>query len=243
MTKNKMIKRLDWIDPKNPEQASWICTYLKAKNWGSYKEDIEGFIDPVGEFLRAAYELPENADTREGLRNMKAAWKQWEKREKNRTSKKISEGAYSISLTARKELEKLARHKKSSFSKVIEDLLVNAEGIERVQRELKKQLKKGERFGHVNVDFLSTIFSDDVVKEQAKLLTQELETQKKKQEKEHKDKQKKALATIKEKAQKISSLENEIKELKGQLLELTNKNKHLENAAKEAQDDLHGNHL
>ncbi|WDZ73202.1 hypothetical protein PWW31_06355 [Vibrio harveyi] len=53
-----------------------------------------------------------------------------------------------------------------------------------------------------------------MVKEQAKLLTQELETQKKKQEKEHKDKQKKALATIKEKAQKISSLENEIKELK-----------------------------
>lgn len=236
MTNSKMIKRLDWIDPKNQEQASWICTYLKAKNLGSDKADIEGFIDPVGEFIKAASEFPENADTRELMRNMKAAWKLWEKREKNRTSKKFSEGAYSISLAARKELEKLARQKKSSFSQVIEDLLVNAEGIERVQRELKRQLKKGERFGHVNVDFLSTIFSDDVVKEQAKLLTQELETQKKKQEKELKDKQKKALETIREKAQKISSLENEVEELKAQLLKLTDKNKQLENTAKKAQD-------
>jgi|GEM_PF-4112425 len=242
MTKSKMIKRLDWIDPKNPEQASWICTYLKARNLGSDKADIEGFIDPVGEFIKAASEFPENAYTRELMRNMKAAWKQWEKREKNRTSKKISEGAYTISLAARKELEKLAKQKKTSFSKVIESLLMSAKDIEKLQRELKKELDKDKRLRRFNIDFFSTIFSDDTVKEQVKLLTQELEIQKTKQEKEHKEKLEKAMKTIKEKAQKISSLENELEELKDQILELTNKNKQLDNTAKEAQDELYENH-
>ncbi|WP_447471753.1 hypothetical protein [Vibrio harveyi] len=207
MTKSKMIKRLDWIDPKNPEQASWICTYLKARNLGSDKADIEGFIDPVGEFIKAASEFPENAYTRELMRNMKAAWKQWEKREKNRTSKKISEGAYTISLAARKELEKLAKQKKTSFSKVIESLLMSAKDIEKLQRELKKELDKDKRLRRYNIDFFSTILSDDAVTEQAKLLTQELETK--------------------------------VEDLKVQLSELTDKNKQLENAVKEAQDELH----
>ncbi|PJC87701.1 hypothetical protein CSW98_00810 [Vibrio sp. HA2012] len=209
---SKMIKRLDWIDPSNKEQVNWICSYLKAKNWTD-GGDIDQLVDLIGEFREYALKLPETADTREALRNMKAAWKQWAKRESNRRSKEFAEGAYTISLEAREELNKLAMQNGCSLSQVIETLLINAAEIDHLQKELQTEVKraKDKRLHRFNSDFLSTFFSSTPIQEQVKLLTQNIENQKADEEKKHQEQMEKSLNAIKDKAEKIISLETEVK--------------------------------
>lgn len=129
----------------------------------------------VQAFLECAYCWPENASTREICRNLKAAWKSWDKRDKNKDKKSFIEGSYTISVNARKELERLATsNTKKSLSSVIDTLLLDAVSIKALQKQLSKRVNETNYKIRLNSDFFSTFFSDDKVNDQAIIITQML---------------------------------------------------------------------
>jgi hypothetical protein len=187
----KMVKRLDWItseDEKQSEQErklNWLCHHLtnnKLNNEISFineKTASNNFdtslIYFIELFLNEANYWSESADTREDCRNLKAAWKAWDKRDKNKNKQSFVEGSYTISVKARKELESLANGKpRKSFSSVIETLLLDATSIKLLQQQLKKNTKNTSHGIRLTYDFLSSFFSDEKVHDQASAINQVL---------------------------------------------------------------------
>ncbi|HBH7893875.1 hypothetical protein P3531_21510 [Vibrio parahaemolyticus] len=183
---SKMKKRLEWIDKNDALMAQWLVGYISQHEWifplNSGNETPSDYID---RFLKNAHSWEENAQTREQCRNMKSAWKSWKKREDNRKNATIAEGSYTISITARKELERLAKRHNCSFSKVIESLLLNAKEIEHLQKAIKKPLEKANHGYRVNTDFLATFFTDDKAHQQAEIITQSLRQEIENNKKQH----------------------------------------------------------
>ena len=150
----KMKKRLEWIDKSDDVMIQWLLNYAQQHRWiypNDRKRDTPS--QRLERFLKSAHGWEEHAETREQCRNMKSAWKSWKKREDNRNSHAFSEGNYTISMAARKELERLAKRNNCSFSQVIDTLLKNAKELERLQRTLNKELE--------DTDVLATFFTDD----------------------------------------------------------------------------------
>ncbi|EGR2323858.1 hypothetical protein D0267_14275 [Vibrio alginolyticus] len=172
---SKMEKRLSWITPQDPRQAEWLRGYISQKGWYSHISSHVWARDYVNSFLAEAMTWSENADTREQCRNLKAAWQSWDKRDKNKRTQKFSEGSYTISSAARNQLERLAKDGNSSFSGVIEELLLNAQEIKHLQKQLTRVLKEKDYNRSVNCNFLSTFFADDMLMAKAALVTQQLE--------------------------------------------------------------------
>ncbi|EPA0532317.1 hypothetical protein ACQZND_003783 [Vibrio alginolyticus] len=172
---SKMEKRLSWITPQDPRQAEWLRGYISQKGWYSHISSHVWARDYVNSFLAEAMTWSENADTREQCRNLKAAWQSWDKRDKNKRTQKFSEGSYTISSAARNQLERLAKDGNSSFSGVIEELLLNAQEIKHFQKQLTRVLKEKDYNRSVNCNFLSTFFADDMLMAKAALVTQQLE--------------------------------------------------------------------
>lgn len=182
----KMKKRLEWIDKNDELLTLWLVGYIPQHNWAlPFNSDKQSRIEYVDQFIERAHCWEESAQTREQCRNMKSAWKSWKKREDNRNNKTIAEGNYTISMTARKELEQLAKRHNCSFSKVIENLLLNAKEIEHLQKEINKNLKKANHGYRVNADFLATFFADDKAHQQAEIMTQALKQEIENNKKQH----------------------------------------------------------
>lgn len=221
----KMDKRLKWFNTSDDRQTTWLVTHLSKNNlpWGcSTPQNIDKDgqqktnIEYASEFIEQAQFWPETADTREGCKNLKAAWKAWDKRDRNKDNPTFVEGSYSISVLARKELERLAKSETddNSFSTVIDTLLLNAKEVKHLQKQLNIKLKDANYGMLVNTNFLSTFFSDDKSIEQAIILTQEFEQKIKTQEQEHKSK---LQESIKNNDEKTNLLNEDIKQLKKQI--------------------------
>lgn len=157
-----MQKRLNWINPTDQKQAEWLVKYL-AKKLGN-TESINGSNLPpqqsVEEFLLIATNWPEDSSSRERCRNLKAAWNSWKKRKQ--TKNKVVEGTYTISLTARKELERLAKREKCSLSHVIETTLLNAKNIERQTKELQRIIENARLGTAIDTNYIRILFNKDV---------------------------------------------------------------------------------
>ncbi|WP_146159024.1 hypothetical protein [Vibrio mediterranei] len=173
---SKMKKRLEWIDKNDALMIQWLVGYISQHEWiFPFKSGNETPSDYIDRFLKNAHSWEENAQTREQCRNMKSAWKSWKKREDNRKNATIAEGSYTISIAARKELERLAKQQNCSFSQVIDTLLVKAKDIEHLQKAIKKPLEEANYGYRVNTQFLSTFFRDDAAHQQAVVMTQMLQ--------------------------------------------------------------------
>ncbi|MDG2632482.1 hypothetical protein P7M35_21820 [Vibrio parahaemolyticus] len=181
-----MKKRLEWIDKNDELLTLWLVGYIQQHGWEpKFNSDSESTTNYLAQFIEKAHYWEESAQTREQCRNMKSAWKSWKKREDNRNNKTIAEGNYTISMTARKELEQLAKRHNCSFSKVIENLLLNAKEIEHLQKEINKPLKKANHSYRVNTNFLATFFADDKAHQQAEIMTQALKQEIENNKKQH----------------------------------------------------------
>lgn len=131
----KILKRLDWLKPKDKIQEKWLHDYLLKKrntsrrqlssfqlrsNWE--KEELQN-IERFKDFMSEKHDDPE---LREICRNLKAAWSAWSARERNRENQEYVEGNYKISIEARKQLEVLSEQYEKSYSQVIESLLLES---------------------------------------------------------------------------------------------------------------------
>lgn len=170
---SKMKKRLSWINPTDQKQAEWLAKYL-AKKLGNTKSINGSYLTPqqsVEEFLLIATSWPEDSSSRERCRNLKAAWNSWKKRKQ--TKNKVVEGTYTISLTARKELERLAKREKCSLSHVIETTLLNAKNIERQTKELQRILENARLETAIDTNYIRMLFNKDVFIKQLDSLLQQ----------------------------------------------------------------------
>lgn len=181
---NKMVKRLKWLTPGEDRQSTWLAKHLINN---PLKSGIPTLKTPppfscynstnnfTKIFLECAYCWPETSNTREICKNLKAAWKSWDKRNKNEKNPTFHESSYSISIKARAELERLAKGKtKKSLSSVIDTLLLDAVSIKTLQKQLNKVIKGANCGVRLHYDFFSTFFSDDKVNEQAAIINQKL---------------------------------------------------------------------
>ncbi|MDW2202514.1 hypothetical protein R7007_12670 [Vibrio sp. 1636] len=168
-----MKKRLSWINPTDQKQAEWLAKYI-AKKQGNTKS-INGSYRPpqqsVEEFLLIATSWPEDSSSREQCRNLKAAWNSWKKRKQ--TKNKVVEGTYTISITARKELERLAKREKCSLSHVVETTLLNAKNIERQTKELQRIIENERLETAIDTNYIRMLFNKDVFIKQLDSLLQQ----------------------------------------------------------------------
>lgn len=210
----KIEKRLKWLDTTNSELIVRVAKYITdnpfhfANNKTTSSVRLNHSLGEIVElFVKDASQHEDDAYLREYCRNMKAAWLSWDKRNKNAKSPKFHESSYSISTKARAELERLANGRtKRSLSSVIDTLLIDAISIKKLQKELSKVANSSYGI-RLNYDFFSTFFSDEKVREQAKLTTQTL--------KQEFDLKKEELISEKNKLNnKIASLKDEIAKLK-----------------------------
>ncbi|MCA2454541.1 MULTISPECIES: hypothetical protein [Vibrio] len=159
---SKMKKRLSWINPTDQKQAEWLAKYI-AKKQGNTKSINGSYLLPqqsVEEFLLIATSWPEDSSSRERCRNLKAAWNSWKKRKQ--TKNKVVEGTYTISITARKELERLAKREKCSLSHVVETTLLNAKNIERQTKELQRIIENARPGTRIDTNYICMLFNKDV---------------------------------------------------------------------------------
>lgn len=176
----KMTKRLSWIDAQDSKQASFLSNYLSRHDnfWIS-----KSFVDVrmhsaeevVKKFLDLADTWEENAENRELCRNMKSAWKTWERRQKNKNTK--SENSYTISKEARNKLEKLSRQNNVTMSTTVERLIMQAEEIQNLQKQLHNLLKNcslGKYGIRSFTEVLLTLLAEDPSKAQNDLLRKQI---------------------------------------------------------------------
>ncbi|MEZ8067843.1 hypothetical protein [Vibrio sp. FF145] len=203
----KMKKRLEWINKNDELMRSWLVDYIQQHDWKppfNSKEETE--LDYIKQFLNDARFCAETAQTREECRNMKSAWNRWEKRYNNRKSKTIVEGNYTISMVARKELERLAKQQTCSFSKVLDTLLRNAKEMESLQKKLEKHLQEENDGLRMDTAFLATFFDTDFPHQQAQIMTQDLRKEMETDKKQYQEELRELKKELKEKQTKIAEL-------------------------------------
>ncbi|EJG1709587.1 hypothetical protein CDB79_RS19435 [Vibrio parahaemolyticus] len=81
---------------------------------------------------------------------------------RKQTKNKVVESTYTISITARKELERLAKREKFSLSHVIETTLLNAKNIERQTKELQRIVENARPGTVIDTNYIRMLFNKDV---------------------------------------------------------------------------------
>ncbi len=235
---SKMRKRLSWIAIENAEQAEWLRAYISQKGWCSNLSTVGWPQKYVISFLDEAMKWDESAETRERCRNLKAAWQTWKKRHKNKQTPKFSEGSYNICIAARNQLEKLSKKNNANFSKVIEQLLLNAQEIEHLQRQLTRVLKEKEYGINIDSGFLASFFADDALAAKAQLVAQQLENKNYYDRKETAEKLTKARVSIREKSAELRKVKSKMKNLQEETDALKAESQHFQDLAQKAKKEL-----
>ncbi|EJY4612592.1 hypothetical protein OGF91_003741 [Vibrio vulnificus] len=204
----KMKKRLEWINVNDELLGQWLVGYIQLHKWAyPFKEGEETEHEYVKRFLEKALCWAETAQTREECRNMKSAWNGWKKRYENRMSKTVAEGSYTISMIARKELERIASLQGCSFSKVLDTLLRNAKEMDLLQKKLDRYLKEKNSGQRMDTAFLTSFFDSDVPHRQAQIMTQELRNNMKADKKQYQE--------------ELRALKKELEQSQAKIAELT----------------------
>ncbi|HDY7424029.1 TPA: hypothetical protein RQJ46_004654 [Vibrio vulnificus] len=123
----RMEKKLSWIDQADSDQIKYLANYLSKCDW--FDNTLSSFSPEanVRTFIENALAWnPDDKTIKNRCHRLKAAWSRWSQRKINKDDPKVAEGAYTISKQAKKELERLAKKEKCSFSQVIEGLLIQS---------------------------------------------------------------------------------------------------------------------
>ncbi|SGZ08022.1 Putative uncharacterized protein [Moritella viscosa] len=135
-TLKSLKDRLSWI--KNTEkQATWLHNYLSKQGWFEGSTYAYMFNEQGTEFLTSIkYEWSKKRNTaieRERISKARSAWNSYTKKSKNQT--------YSLSLEAKNKINQLATRKDITRSKVIEELVMQADSLDKLEGKIRKLLK------------------------------------------------------------------------------------------------------
>lgn len=114
----KKIPGLDWLDEKNEEQLRWAIKYLREKGIV-----LRSTVQVFRSLLSVGKDLELTSDGREILSSMKNAWRQKNSRAPTNGKKATS---FTLKLTTKKTLVRLARAQNVSATAFIETLIENA---------------------------------------------------------------------------------------------------------------------
>lgn len=129
-------ERLKWIT-LSERQATWLKSYLHNRDW--FKDSIyDDIFDSQGveflELIKNAWgSLRNTAEERERINKARSAWNSYSKKSKNQT--------YSLPPEATKKVNKLAKEQDITRSKVIVELIMQADLIDKLEGKIRKLLK------------------------------------------------------------------------------------------------------
>lgn len=186
MANEKSIEmRLTWLKPKNIKMAQWLVAYSKTHPW------VQEYASPRGiglvemtrddeifcfDFIRNWSNKSTITDTdKHRINLLRSAWSSHSKTGKNVT--------LSLSKEAQSSLTSLSKKWRISKTQVVNELLLEASNLGKIQNELKRLLRsqlEPERFNQ-NIDFLNAILNhskltnelNDLKEENRRLLLQQ----------------------------------------------------------------------
>jgi hypothetical protein len=135
-TLKSLKDRLSWI--KNTEkQATWLHNYLSKQGWFEDSTYDAAFKEQGTEFLTSIKnEWSDKRNTaieRERISKARSAWNSYAKKSKNQT--------YSLSPEAKNKVNQLAKKNNITRSKVIEELIMQADSLNTLEGKIRKLLK------------------------------------------------------------------------------------------------------
>ncbi|MUK27557.1 hypothetical protein [Aliivibrio fischeri] len=185
MANEKSIEmRLSWLKPKNKKMAQWLVAYSKTHPW------VQEYANPRGiglvEMTRDdeifCFDLIRNWSNKSTITDtdkhrinlLRSAWSSYSKTGKNVT--------LSLSKEAQSSLTSLSKKWRISKTQVVNELLLEASNLGKIQHKLKTLLKSQpdpERFNQ-NIDTLNAILNhskltnelNDLKEENRRLLLQ-----------------------------------------------------------------------
>ena len=139
---------LEWLDPENGTQRQWALDYLWAKGFQVFdKENRAGspmLFARHGEMLELGAKIERRNDGREIFQDMKAAWRQKDRRDSAK-GKKVC--AFTLNTSAKTNLSEMAEDQGRSATALLESLITKAykAHIRKRQTQQSKQVPRAAR--------------------------------------------------------------------------------------------------
>ena len=112
-------KMLKWLNPLDGEQQRWVRDYLTEK--GAISEiSLTSLVDGVAEWCQSLRDTPANELL---IRNMTAAWRQKQYRDRQIKKKSYS---FILDTALKSQFDRLARRQRKTISGMLEDLIKQA---------------------------------------------------------------------------------------------------------------------
>lgn len=135
-TLKSLKDRLGWIS-NTSKQAIWLYNYLMKQGWFESSRYNDIFNKQGGEFLtliKSEWSHRCNtAEERERINKARSAWNSHSKKSKNQT--------YSLSSEAKKKVEQFAKKNDITRSRVIEELIMQADSLNKLEAKIRKLLR------------------------------------------------------------------------------------------------------
>lgn len=113
-------KMLKWLNPLDGEQHRWVRDYLTEKGAISEISLTSLAVDGVAEWCQSLRDTPANELL---IRNMTAAWRQKQYRDRQIKKKSYS---FILDTALKSQFDRLARRQKKTISEMLEDLIKQA---------------------------------------------------------------------------------------------------------------------
>lgn len=113
-------KMLKWLNPLDGEQQRWVRDYLTEKGAISEISLSSLLADGVAEWCQSLRDKPANELL---IRNMTAAWRQKQYRDRQTKKKSYS---FILDTALKSQFDRLARRQKKTISGMLEDLIKQA---------------------------------------------------------------------------------------------------------------------
>lgn len=139
---------LEWLDPENGTQRQWALDYLWAKGFQGFdKENRAGspmLFARHREMLELGAKIERRNDGREIFQDMKAAWRQKDRRDSAK-GKKVC--AFTLSTSAKTNLREMAEDQGKSATALLESLITKAYKAHTRKRQTQqsKQVSRAAR--------------------------------------------------------------------------------------------------
>ena len=125
---------LKWLNPLDGEQQRWVRDYLTEKGAIS-KMSLTNLADGVTEWRQSLRDTPASELL---IRNMTAAWRQKQYRDRQIKKKSYS---FILDTALKSQFDRLARRQKKTISEMVEDLIKQAV-LKAEKAETKRKLEK-----------------------------------------------------------------------------------------------------
>ncbi|MEA9988168.1 hypothetical protein QN404_04585 [Pseudomonas sp. RTS1] len=136
---------LEWLDPENRTQRQWALDYLWAKGFQVFdkedRADTPILFARHGEMLELGAKIERRNDGREIFQDMKAAWRQKDRRD---SAKGKTVCAFTLSMSAKTNLREMAEDLEKSATALLESFITKAYKAH-IRKRQKQQPKEVPR--------------------------------------------------------------------------------------------------